>query len=98
MERTRLWNHRKHEHGPFDIIGDVHGCADELVSLLDRLGYAVSPVQGGPGHVVTPPEGRRAVFLGDLVDRGPKTPEVLRLVMGMVSAGDALCIPGNHDV
>jgi protein phosphatase len=98
VERTRLWNNLKHEHGPFDIIGDVHGCADELVALLDRLGYAVSPVQDGAGYAVRPPEGRRAIFLGDLVDRGPKTPEVLRLVMGMVASGDALCIPGNHDV
>jgi protein phosphatase len=98
VERTRLWNDLKHEHGPFDIIGDVHGCADELVSLLDRLGYAVSSAQDGTGHIVGPPEGRRAIFLGDLVDRGPKTPEVLRLVMKMVSSGDALCIPGNHDV
>ena len=98
VERTRLWNDLRHEHGPFDIIGDVHGCADELVSLLDRLGYAVSPAQDGTEPFVRPPEGRRAIFLGDLVDRGPKTPEVLRLVMTMVSSGDALCIPGNHDV
>ena len=50
------------------------------------------------GHTVTPPEGRKAVFLGDLGDRGPKTPDVLRLVMGMCAAGTALCVPGNHDV
>src|SRR5215210_985969 len=98
VERTRLWNNLKHERGPFDIIGDVHGCADELVSLLDRLGYTVSRSQDGAVRTVTPPEGRRAIFLGDLVDRGPKTPDVLRLVMGMVASGDALCIPGNHDV
>ncbi len=98
VERTRLWNNLKHEHGPFDIIGDVHGCADELVSLLDRLGYAVSSAHDGAGYAVRPPDGRRAIFLEDLVDRGPKTPEVLRLVMGMAASGDALCIPGNHDV
>lgn len=98
VERTRLWNDLKHEHGPFDIIGDVHGCADELISLLNRLGYAVSSAQDGAEHTVKPPEGRRAIFLGDLVDRGPKTPEALRLVMKMVSSGDALCIPGNHDI
>jgi len=97
VEQTRLWNDLKHERGPFDIIGDVHGCADELVSLLKRLGYAVSPPHDGRGRTVKSPEGRRAVFLGDLVDRGPKTTEVLRLVMGMVASGDALCIPGNHD-
>ena len=98
VERTRLWNNLKHEHGPFDIIGDVHGCADELLSLLDSLGYTVSPAHDAAGYAVRPPDGRRAVFLGDLVDRGPKTPEVLRLVMSMVASGDALCIPGNHDV
>ncbi len=45
-----------------------------------------------------PPEGRKAIFLGDLVDRGPDTPGVLRLVMSMVEAGAALCVPGNHDI
>ena len=90
--REPLWNNRKDERGPFDIIGDVHGCYDELHMLLTELGYQIE------GETVTPPEGRKAVFLGDLVDRGPKTPQVLRLVMGMVTAGTALCIPGNHDV
>ena len=92
VAREPLYNNKKAEHGPFDIIGDVHGCFDELTALLVALGYRVD------GHAVTPPEGRRAVFLGDLVDRGPKTPDVLRLVMGMVAGGTALCVPGNHDV
>ena len=92
MTREPLYNNKKSEIGPFDIIGDVHGCFDELTELLTALGYAVS------GPAVTPPEGRKAVFLGDLVDRGPRSPDVLRLVMGMVSAGTALCVPGNHDV
>jgi protein phosphatase len=99
--REPLWNNRKHEHGPFDIIGDVHGCAEELVTLLRELGYAVhvsAGADGEPGYEVTPPEGRKAVFLGDLVDRGPDAPAVLRLVMGMVEAGTALCVPGNHDI
>ncbi|MDQ2799549.1 MAG: polynucleotide kinase-phosphatase [Armatimonadota bacterium] len=92
VTREPLYNNKKSEHGPFDIIGDVHGCFDELCELLTRLGYQVD------GQAVTPPEGRKAMFLGDLVDRGPKTPDVLRLVMGMASAGTALCVPGNHDV
>jgi protein phosphatase len=92
IERERLWTDRREVTGPFDIIGDIHGCRDELVGLLDRLGYQVED------HTVTPPEGRTAVFLGDLVDRGPDTPGVLKLVMGMVQAGNAICIPGNHDV
>jgi len=101
LVREPLWNNRKHEHGPFDIIGDVHGCREELVLLLQELGYSVDLVagaDGAPGYAVRPPEGRKAVFLGDLVDRGPDTPGVLRLVMGMVEAGTALCVPGNHDV
>jgi protein phosphatase len=93
VERQRLWNDRRDDHGPFDIVGDVHGCHDELVALLGKLGYEVAPDGGGARH----PDGRRAFFVGDLVDRGPATPAVLRLVMGMVGAGDALCVPGNHE-
>ena len=91
--RTKMWNNRKDEHGPFDIIGDVHGCFDELVSLLGRLGYAEDAEHG-----MLHPDGRKAVFLGDLCDRGPKNTDVLRLVMKMVSSGSALAVPGNHDV
>ncbi|HEX5423004.1 MAG TPA: polynucleotide kinase-phosphatase, partial [Candidatus Acidoferrales bacterium] len=96
IERQPLWNNMRREHGPFDIIGDVHGCFDEMNSLLQQLGYAIEPE--GAEYRVVPPDGRRAVFIGDLVDRGPKIPEVLRLVMGMVKAGTAFCVPGNHDV
>jgi hypothetical protein len=85
---------RRGEHGPFDIIGDVHGCRDELLELLAKLGYR----QTTPGGEIVPPPGRRAFFVGDLVDRGPDSPGVLRLVMGMVAAGSALCVAGNHDV
>ncbi|MDQ2806523.1 MAG: polynucleotide kinase-phosphatase [Chloroflexota bacterium] len=101
VERQPLWNNRKGEHGPFDIIGDIHGCADELHALLTQLGYTVTPTPddaAGFGVTVTPPPGRKAVFLGDLVDRGPATPAVLRLVMSMVAAGTALAVPGNHDI
>lgn len=96
IERQPLWNNLRHERGPFDIIGDVHGCFDEMNSLLQQLGYAIEPE--GAEYRVVPPNGRKAVFIGDLVDRGPKIPEVLRLVMGMVKAGTAFCVPGNHDV
>jgi protein phosphatase len=100
VERQPLWVNRKHDRGPFDIIGDVHGCFTELVALLEKLGYEITPQPGDPrrfGYTVCPPEGRKAIFLGDLVDRGPDSPTVLRLVMGMVSDGVALCLPGNHD-
>jgi protein phosphatase len=93
IEREPRWNDRSAEHGPFDIIGDVHGCADELVQLLTTLGYQVA----ADGRSAAHPEGRTAVFVGDLVDRGPATPAVLRLVMGMMAAGTGLSVTGNHE-
>jgi len=109
--RERLWTDRRTEQGPFDIVGDIHGCFDELFELMTNLGYqldeqAVEPLAEGQSpryweamnwFKVTTPEGRRAIFLGDLVDRGPDSPRVLKLVMSMVGAGQALIVPGNHD-
>ncbi|MDP9365770.1 MAG: polynucleotide kinase-phosphatase, partial [Chloroflexota bacterium] len=100
IERRPLWVDRRDLHGPFDIIGDVHGCFDELRELLEKLGYRVEArpeEDGARGWVVEPPPGRMAVFVGDLVDRGPKTPDALKLAMAMTAAGTALCVPGNHD-
>lgn len=85
--REKRYNDLTHLTGPFDIIGDIHGCASELETLLTRLGY----VDG------VHPAGRTAVFVGDLVDRGPDSPGVLRRVMAMVKSGHALCVPGNHE-
>ena len=139
--RDRLYNNRQEETGPFDIIGDVHGCYEELCALLEKLGYQVTEepitdVRDLGVRVVAPFVDRRAtlrvsaldgvaaddtnsadaetrsvaslqtadeprrkaVFLGDLVDRGPASPQVLRLVMSMVRDGIALCVPGNHDI
>jgi protein phosphatase len=93
IERDPLWNDLRADHGPFDIIGDVHGCFDELAELLSALGYQV----GADGTSATHPGGRKAVFVGDLVDRGPATPAVLRLVMGMTAAGTGLSVAGNHE-
>ncbi|ARU50937.1 polynucleotide kinase-phosphatase [Cellulosimicrobium cellulans] len=95
--RTPLLTDRRDEHGPFDAIGDVHGCLGELVTLLGELGYAVVRDDAGRPVDAAHPEGRRAIFLGDLVDRGPDSPGVLRLAMGMVRAGHALAVPGNHE-
>jgi protein phosphatase len=89
IHREPLWNNRKSDHGPFDIIGDVHGCGDELEALLDTLGYGADRIH---------PAGRKVVFLGDLVDRGPRVVDVLRIAMTMVAAGSALAVPGNHDL
>ncbi|MFF2848415.1 polynucleotide kinase-phosphatase [Streptomyces sp. NPDC058001] len=83
----KRFNDLSHLTGPFDIIGDIHGCRSELDTLLSRLGY----VDG------VHPDGRTAVFVGDLVDRGPDSPGVLRRVMAMVGSGNALCVPGNHE-
>ena len=90
--RDPLYNNKKDEIGPLDIIGDIHGCYDELIKLLTDLNYTNN------GETWVHPEGRKAVFAGDLVDRGPKTPDVLKLVMSMTSTGNAYCIPGNHDI
>ncbi len=90
--REPAWTDRSAAHGPFDIVGDVHGCHAELADLLDALGYQPA-ADGARRH----PAGRTAVFLGDLVDRGPDTPGVLRTVMAMVAAGTAICVPGNHE-
>jgi protein phosphatase len=100
IERVPLWVDRRNEVGPFDIIGDVHGCLDELLDLLVQLGYHVgfqTDLGGNLCPVAVPPPGRRAIFVGDLGDRGPNTPGVYRLVMNMVQNRQALCIMGNHD-
>ena len=75
--------------GPLDIIGDVHGEIDALSNLLIKLGYT-----DDGGHV----DGRRLVFLGDLTDRGPDSPAVLKKVMALVEAGHAQCLLGNHEL
>lgn len=95
IARTRLWTDRREETGPFDIIGDIHGCADELEMLLAKLGYAVT--WNGKEVSVTPPEGRRAIFVGDLVDRGPRSPDALRIAKHMFDAGTGMVVVGNHD-
>ncbi|WP_010582691.1 polynucleotide kinase-phosphatase [Schlesneria paludicola] len=101
IERVPLWNDRCHDHGPFDFIGDVHGCADELEELLAKLGYKCAPSNSGlglgDGTGFVHPAGRKAVFVGDLVDRGPRILDTLRIVYNMVQSGSALCVPGNHD-
>jgi protein phosphatase len=94
VQRAPLWTDRRTDHGPFDIIGDVHGCHTELAELLRELGYQLD----GDAVTATPPDGRRAVFVGDYGDRGPDTPSVLKLVMSMADAGTAICLPGNHDI
>ena len=95
--REKSWTDLRELTGPFDIVGDVHGCASELRTLLAELGWQLELDDAGLAVGAAHPEGRTAVFVGDLVDRGPDTPGVLRLVMGMVAAGTALCVSGNHE-
>jgi len=99
--REKLYNDKAELHGPFDIIGDVHGCYEELIELLQKLGYIIEEIADDGtnyGLKVSHPENRTVIFLGDLIDRGPASPAVLKLVMSMVRSGIALCVPGNHDM
>ena len=79
------------KHQPYDLIGDIHGQHDKLTALLHHLDY--KPLNGTFRH----PDGRKVIFLGDYIDRGPKIRETLHLVRGMVEAGDAQAIMGNHE-
>jgi protein phosphatase len=99
VKRSPLWTDKRHDIGPFDIVGDIHGCAEELEALLVGLGYRVEwqEADGERLVTVTPPEGRKAVFVGDLVDRGPRTPDVLRIIMAITAAGHGYAVMGNHD-
>lgn len=85
--------------GPFDLIGDIHGCAGEAEALLEKLGYHILArgPEGSRSYDVSHPQNRKPVFLGDLVDRGPRSPDVLRLAMTMSRAGRAYTVMGNHD-
>ena len=106
--REPLYTDRRDAQGPFDIVGDVHGCFEELVELLESLGYAFEPYRafGGGAEadageeapiVARHPEGRQAVFVGDVADRGPRNVDCWRTVMGMCAAGSARAVIGNHD-
>jgi polynucleotide kinase-phosphatase len=97
IHRHKLLNDYRDQHGPFDVIGDVHGCLDELLLLLGTLGYDVARDEQGRAVDAVHPESRRVIFVGDLVDRGPDSAGVLRLVMGMVGNDHALSVPGNHE-
>jgi protein phosphatase len=99
VTRQPLWTDKRNDAGPFDIIGDIHGCAEELQTLLAKLGYGIewSDDHGEQAVTVMPPEGRKVVFVGDLVDRGPNSPDVLRIAMSMTAAGTAYAVQGNHD-
>lgn len=81
----------------YDLIGDIHGQHDKLVNVLNALGYKPRSESPQDFSGWTHPGGRKVIFLGDYIDRGPKIREVLREVRAMVEAGDALAIMGNHE-
>ncbi len=89
--RQKLWTDKRSEHGPFDIIGDIHGCYEELKLLLAKLGYEEK------AGLYYHPAGRRLAFLGDFCDRGAENIAALKLVMRQVKEAGALAVPGNHD-
>lgn len=97
IRREPLLNDFRFDRGPFDVIGDVHGCLKELGTLLGELGYKLTRDDQGRVVDAIHPQGRKAIFVGDLVDRGPDSPGVLRLVMKMVAQGNARAVPGNHE-
>lgn len=75
----------------YDIIGDIHGQAGKMKALLKKLGYRIKD------GAYRNPEGRMAIFLGDLVDRGPGQVEAINIVRNMIEAGSGLSIMGNHE-
>ena len=98
VDRRPLWTDRRDDAGPFDIIGDVHGCAEELERLIQQLGYKLEWDQDGPSRSarIHAPHGRKIVFVGDLVDRGPRSPDAVRIAMAAIEAGGYV-VQGNHD-
>ena len=74
LTRHPLRSDFRDQHGPFDLVGDVHGCRSELTTLLERLGYAIARDDDGRPIDAVHPDDRRVIFLGDLVDRGRTRP------------------------
>lgn len=91
IEVFPMYSNMKHISGPFDIIGDVHGCYNELVKLLNKLGYIESD------GIYKHPENRKLIFLGDLMDRGNENIKTIELIMNLVKNNIAFCVMGNHD-
>jgi protein phosphatase len=95
FHRHPLPVNQRHDHGPFDVVGDVHGCLEELLALLGKLGYGLVQEEGT--WKATHPQNRKLVFVGDLCDRGPDTPGAFRLAMDVIGRGLGYCVLGNHE-
>lgn len=98
IQIQKLPFNRKDHPGPFDLIGDVHGCCNELESLLSLLGYRHENIGTNPGFTWRHPDGRTAVFVGDVLDRGPRILDTYRLVHSMIVAKTGLAVQGNHEL
>lgn len=85
--------------GTLDVIGDIHGCMDELTAVLARAGYVIEAFdpKGADPIAISHPEGRKLALVGDLTDRGPASDQVLRLAMGLLGTGTGALVMGNHD-
>ena len=81
----------------YDVIGDIHGQANKLKGLLDKLGYTLTAHPSLDINYYQPPKGHHAIFIGDLIDRGPQQLETLEIVYAMIDAGVADAIMGNHE-
>ena len=94
------WRDLRTDAAAYDIIGDIHSCADELEELIRTLGYEVTWSQEQDERTVkiVPPHGRKLVLLGDLVDRGPKSADTLRLAIAVIDQNCGYVIMGNHDI
>jgi predicted kinase len=92
-EKTGIWfTPNELPEGDWDVVGDTHGLLDELIELLTKAGWPIVD-----GRLLPHPQGRKLLFLGDLVDRGTQSIALLRFLKKAVDAGLALCIKGNHD-
>jgi protein phosphatase len=94
------WGDLREEAASYDIIGDIHSCADEFEALLRELGYDFrwSEEAGERVAHMTAPPGRKLILLGDLIDRGPKSADVLRLAMAALKHKCGYIVMGNHDL
>ncbi len=98
ITKRKLNCNQKQLTGPFDIIGDIHGCYEELVALLNQLGYLIDEsLIDSDSLAVRHPENRMLIFIGDLVDRGPHSKKVVELVMNVTNHHAGLCVKGNHE-
>jgi len=98
IKRVPLWPDKRDLSGPFDIIGGIHGCTDELCELLDKLGYSLSWYDDlGQSCAVVPPSGRTAVFIGNLGEDGSSDRDVYAVVRGLAQSNAVLCVWGEED-